>query len=153
MSRVTERIFEYPKQVTKNGREMARKKSNFRVRTAGTVRNATALSRNADFDVICGTRIILKPLIAVGTARLQKRCNIRFRSYFSIVICVACLFLKLMIRRLPEKCPAIFGAYTNFFWGSRSTWLIYENQSSIFSVTGHSPLEWNEILQYVLSQH
>jgi hypothetical protein len=49
------------------------KKSNFR---ALTVRNATALSRNTDFDVICGTRIILRPLIAVGAAGaagLQKK--------------------------------------------------------------------------------
>jgi hypothetical protein len=47
------------------------KKSKFRARTAGTVRNAMALSRNAGFDVICGTRIILRPLIAVGAAGLQ----------------------------------------------------------------------------------
>jgi hypothetical protein len=131
------------------------KKSNFRSRTAGTVRNATALSRNADFDVICGTRIILRPLIAVGAvgaAGLQKkkRCKIRFRRYFSIVICVACLFLKLIILQLPEKCPAIFGAYTIIFGASRSTWPIYENQSSNFSVTGHSPLELNEMLQYAV---
>ncbi|KAJ7818039.1 hypothetical protein B0H13DRAFT_1922516 [Mycena leptocephala] len=52
------------------------KESNFRARTAGTVRNAMALSRNAGFH--------------------------------------------LMILQLPEKCPAIFGAYTNFFWVSRS---------------------------------
>jgi hypothetical protein len=50
------------------------KKSIFWARTAGTARNATALSRNADFDAICGTHIILRPLIAVGVvgAGLQK---------------------------------------------------------------------------------
>jgi hypothetical protein len=49
------------------------KKSNFRARTAGTFRNATALPQNADFDVICGRRIILRPLIAVGAAGLRQK--------------------------------------------------------------------------------
>jgi hypothetical protein len=58
------------------------KKSNFRARTAGTVRNATAFSRNTDFYVICGMRIILRPLIAVGATGLQKK---KVISAFSVI--------------------------------------------------------------------
>jgi predicted RecA/RadA family phage recombinase len=51
MLRVTEGIFEYPKTVTKWARNGS-KKSIFRARTARTVQNAVALSRDADFAVI-----------------------------------------------------------------------------------------------------
>jgi hypothetical protein len=51
LERHTEGIFEYPKTSHKIG-EKRLKKSNFRARTARTVPNAAALSRNADFDEI-----------------------------------------------------------------------------------------------------
>jgi hypothetical protein len=51
MSRVTEGIFEYPK-TSYEMDEKWLKQSIFRARTARTVQNAVAVSRNADFDVI-----------------------------------------------------------------------------------------------------
>jgi hypothetical protein len=95
-----------------NGREMAHKIDFSRAHGGYSSKRHGALTE----CWMCGTRIILRPLIAVGAAGLQKkRCNIGFRCYSSIVICVAYLFLKLMILQLPEKCPAIFDAHTNFF--------------------------------------
>jgi hypothetical protein len=46
------------------------KKSKF---WAGIVRTATALSWNADFDVICGAHIILRSLNAVGAVGVAKK--------------------------------------------------------------------------------
>jgi hypothetical protein len=63
--------------------------------------------------------------------------------------CVAWLFCMVVLP-IFERCPTIFGGSTNFFWVSRSAWVIYENQSSSFWVTGHSPLELNEMVQYCL---
>jgi hypothetical protein len=63
LSQVTEGIFECPKQVTKWARNGS--KNQIFARMAGTVRNTTVLSRYADFDVIWGMHIILRPLIAL----------------------------------------------------------------------------------------
>jgi hypothetical protein len=73
MSRVTEGIFEYPKQVT----EWARN---------GSKNQIFARARRVQFETLRRShgimRIILRPLIAVGAAGLQKKDVI---SAFSVI--------------------------------------------------------------------